>query len=282
MIENFKEYTKILEEKEVNSFLKIKLNDHWKTWREMKVNFSASGYKFLGTIYCDVNHSGNFEEVFYSVFSERIKNVLHEYYDIKDKKYRDDFNVKIETDNAEEFNKVISNNNIEEVTSCVTKSNKTYYVFFNRKEKYFYFLYTNEIILDEKHYLNVWLSIKTKGEEKTYLELKKEVDDIKESIRKRKEEDNKYFEYKENVNKLKQDVEEHPENYEKITYEELPEEIKSDLKNKTPNKYIKYRKIVSSDPYTRYFNVYVNDKNFTKGYYYESESSFSRSGYVDD
>ncbi len=295
MVLKFDEYFKINEEKDVKSFDEIEINSHWPTYGMMKKNFMSEKYRyrFLGTIYCDwkdINryHNDGFEKV----FTERIKKVCDNF-------TSDGLSVTLEENDAgsvtyEEFSEIISKN-VDEVTSCKTSSGKIYYVFFNRDEKYFYFMYVHPKVMALSKKLKLWLRLKTSGEDVVYNELRAKKERMEEEKRRaekrrmEKEIEDKrqkelLKEYEKYVEILKADVEKNPENYKRVDYVDLPKYIKDSLGHIIESDYVKYKKslLSKSNPYEYYYDVYINKRDLSDGYVYETYESFVKNGYRGD
>ena len=286
MILKFDEYIKINEEKNVSSFKEIKINEHWPTYNLMMKNFTSQkyGYRFLGTIYCDWKKYDAYRaDGFLNLFSMRLRKVCddfgEQYLDVSLEKNKDG------SITYEEFEEIISKN-VDEVTSCKTNSRKIYYVFFNRKEKYFYFMYVSPMAMVYSDELKVWLRIKTSGEEIVYNEYRK-IKEFREKRRKEEElekqrQDKLYKEYRKCVEILEADVEKNPENYKKVYFSDLPKDIQDSWSNLIESDYVKYKKHINSDPYRDYYNIYVNKRDLSDGYVFETVEDFYKSGYTGD
>ena len=284
----FNEYSSLNENFSPKTLKNIEINKAYPTYAEFKKNMiTKHHFKFLGTLYCEEKTVNAFvPEGFENVFTERIKDIWG-YKDYMLRLYRHpNINMIPNSDygvSYDDFNKILSEDNIEEITSCKTKTNKTYYIFFNRKKKYFYFMQVSTPIESYK-LLDLWINIKTKGEDAVYKELcveederrkreeerRKNEDEKKREEQKKKEAKEKYDERVETI--LKKDVEEHPENYKRCKFYELPEKMKKELDRDDieNSNYLKYYVFKSSDWYWRkYYDVYVNDINLTDGYVYE-------------
>lgn len=266
MILKFDEYIKINEEKNVSSFKEIKINEHWPTYNLMMKNFTSKkyGYRFLGTIYCDwKKYDAYCVDGFTNLFTRRLRKVC----DYFGEQY---LNVSLEENKDgsityEEFEEIISKN-VDEVTSCKTNSRKIYYVFFNRKEKYFYFMYISPEAMFYSRELEVWLRIKTSGEEIVYNEYR-EIQEFKEKRRKEEElEKQKQKEYEKYIDILIADVKKNPENYKNVSYDELPKEIQDSWSNLIESDYVKYEEFMGGDLYKDYYNVYINKRDLSDGY----------------
>ena len=280
MILKFDEYIKINEEKNVSSFKEIKINEHWPTYNLMMKNFTSKkyGYRFLGTIYCDWKKYDAYRaDGFLNLFSRRLREVCDDfgdqYLDVSLEKNKDG------SITYEEFEEIISKN-VDEVTSCKTNSRKIYYVFFNRKEKYFYFMYVSPVAMVYSRELEVWLRIKTSGEEIVYNEYR-EIQEFKEKRRKEEElEKQKQKEYEKYIDILIADVKKNPENYKNVSYDELPKEIQDSWSNLIESDYVKYEEFMGGDLYKDYYNVYINKRDLSDGYLLKVIKRFSlRSGY---
>lgn len=280
MILKFDEYIKINEEKNVSSFKEIKINEHWPTYNLMMKNFTSQkyGYRFLGTIYCDWKKYDAYRaDGFLNLFSRRLREVCDDfgdqYLDVSLEKNKDG------SITYEEFEEIISKN-VDEVTSCKTNSRKIYYVFFNRKEKYFYFMYVSPVAMVYSRELKVWLRIKTSGEEIVYNEYR-EIQEFKEKRRKEEElEKQKQKEYEKYLDILIADVKKNPENYKNVSYDELPKEIQDSLKNIIESDYVKYKEFMGGDLNKDYYNVYINKRDLSDGYLLKVIERFNlRSGY---
>lgn len=283
MILKFGEYTALNEEVAVNSFKDIKINKAWGTYAEMIRGFKSSHYDFLGTIFCDRKTINAFKsDGFNKAFEGKAKEFKKDFYDT----YLS-VSLSPEPDNHEAYDKfdnILSERNIDEVTSCKTKSGKVFYVFFNRDKdkKYFYFLSTSY----DSEMLEIWLRIRTKGEDVVYDELseesrkKEEIRKEREELRAKEEEKRRMeaerrkkidSEYKRYVDILKKDVEENPENYEDVkSWGNLPEEIKDAINGDIKESDFVEYKIRDNEYFNPYgeekFFVYVNDRRMTKGY----------------
>ena len=266
MILKFDEYIKINEEKNVSSFKEIKINEHWPTYNLMMKNFTSQkyGYRFLGTIYCDWKKYDAYRaDGFINLFSRRLREVCddfgEQYLDVSLEKNKDG------SITYEEFGEIISKN-VDEVTSCKTNSRKIYYVFFNRKEKYFYFMYVSPVAMLYSRELKVWLRIKTSGEEIVYNEYRK-IQEFKEKRRKEEElEKQKQKEYEKYIDILIADVKKNPENYKNVNYDDLPKEIQDSWSNLIESDYVKYEEFMGGDLYKDYYNVYINKRDLSDGY----------------
>ena len=266
MILKFDEYIKINEEKNVSSFKEIKINEHWPTYNLMMKNFTSQkyGYRFLGTIYCDWKKYDAYRaDGFLNLFSRRLREVCddfgEQYLDVSLEKNKDG------SITYEEFGEIISKN-VDEVTSCKTNSRKIYYVFFNRKEKYFYFMYVSPLAMLYSDELKVWLRIKTSGEEIVYNEYRK-IQEFKEKRRKEEElEKQKQKEYEKYIDILIADVKKNPENYKNVNYDDLPKEIQDSWSNLIESDYVKYEEFMGGDLYKDYYNVYINKRDLSDGY----------------
>ena len=266
MILKFDEYIKINEEKNVSSFKEIKINEHWPTYNLMMKNFTSQkyGYRFLGTIYCDWKKYDAYRaDGFINLFSRRLREVCddfgEQYLDVSLEKNKDG------SITYEEFGEIISKN-VDEVTSCKTNSRKIYYVFFNRKEKYFYFMYVSPLAMLYSDELKVWLRIKTSGEEIVYNEYR-EIQEFKEKRRKEEElEKQRQKEYEKYIDILIADVKKNPENYKNVNYDDLPKEIQDSWSNLIESDYVKYEEFMGGDLYKDYYNVYINKRDLSDGY----------------
>lgn len=266
MILKFDEYIKINEEKNVSSFKEIKINEHWPTYNLMMKNFTSQkyGYRFLGTIYCDWKKYDAYRaDGFLNLFSRRLREVCddfgEQYLDVSLEKNKDG------SITYEEFGEIISKN-VDEVTSCKTNSRKIYYVFFNRKEKYFYFMYVSPVAMLYSRELKVWLRIKTSGEEIVYNEYRK-IKEFREKRRKEEElEKQKQKEYEKYIDILIADVKKNPENYKNVNYDDLPKEIQDSWSNLIESDYVKYEEFMGGDLYKDYYNVYINKRDLSDGY----------------
>ena len=266
MILKFDEYIKINEEKNVSSFKEIKINEHWPTYNLMMKNFTSQkyGYRFLGTIYCDWKKYDAYRaDGFINLFSRRLREVCddfgEQYLDVSLEKNKDG------SITYEEFGEIISKN-VDEVTSCKTNSRKIYYVFFNRKEKYFYFMYVSPVAMLYSRELKVWLRIKTSGEEIVYNEYRK-IQEFREKRRKEEElEKQKQKEYEKYIDILIADVKKNPENYKNVNYDDLPKEIQDSWSNLIESDYVKYEEFMGGDLYKDYYNVYINKRDLSDGY----------------
>ena len=155
---------------------------------------------------------------------------------------------------------------MDEVTSCKTNSRKIYYVFFNRKEKYFYFMYVSPLAMLYSDELKVWLRIKTSGEEIVYNEYRK-IQEFKEKRRKEEElEKQKQKEYEKYIDILIAEVKKNPENYKNVNYDDLPKEIQDSWSNLIESDYVKYEEFMGGDLYKDYYNVYINKRDLSDGY----------------
>lgn len=298
MILKFGEYTALNEEVAVNSFKEIKINKVWGTYAEMIKGFKSSHYDFLGTIFCDRKTINSFEsDGFNKAFEGKVEEFKKDFYDV----YLS-VSLSPDPDNHEayvKFDNILSERNIDEVTSCKTKSGKVFYVFFNRKKKYFYFLNTS---YDSKM-LETWLRIRTKGEDVVYDELseerkKKEEERRKlEELRAKAEEEKRIkderqkridAEYQKYVDILKKDVEKNPDNYEDVkNLGNLPKEIRDAMNGDIKESDFVEYKIRDNEYFNPYgkekFFVYVNDRRMTKGYTYVSYEGGPKPGqYVGD
>lgn len=266
MILKFDEYIKINEEKNVSSFKEIKINEHWPTYNLMMKNFTSKkyGYRFLGTIYCDWKKYDAYRaDGFLNLFSRRLREVCddfgEQYLDVSLEKNKDG------SITYEEFGEIISKN-VDEVTSCKTNSRKIYYVFFNRKEKYFYFMYVSPLAMLYSDELKVWLRIKTSGEEIVYNEYR-EIQEFREKRRKEEElEKQRQKEYEKYIDILIADVKKNPENYKNVNYDDLPKEIQDSWSNLIESDYVKYEEFMGGDLYKDYYNVYINKRDLSDGY----------------
>ena len=266
MILKFDEYIKINEEKNVSSFKEIKINEHWPTYNLMMKNFTSKkyGYRFLGTIYCDWKKYDAYRaDGFLNLFSRRLREVCddfgEQYLDVSLEKNKDG------SITYEEFGEIISKN-VDEVTSCKTNSRKIYYVFFNRKEKYFYFMYISPEAMFYSRELKVWLRIKTSGEEIVYNEYR-EIQEFREKRRKEEElEKQRQKEYEKYIDILIADVKKNPENYKNVNYDDLPKEIQDSWSNLIESDYVKYEEFMGGDLYKDYYNVYINKRDLSDGY----------------
>ena len=266
MVLKFDEYIKINEEKNVSSFKEIKINEHWPTYNLMMKNFTSQkyGYRFLGTIYCDWKKYDAYRaDGFINLFSRRLREVCddfgEQYLDVSLEKNKDG------SITYEEFGEIISKN-VDEVTSCKTNSRKIYYVFFNRKEKYFYFMYVSPLAMLYSDELKVWLRIKTSGEEIVYNEYR-EIQEFKEKRRKEEElEKQRQKEYEKYIDILIADVKKNPENYKNVNYDDLPKEIQDSWSNLIESDYVKYEEFMGGDLYKDYYNVYINKRDLSDGY----------------
>ena len=266
MILKFDEYIKINEEKNVSSFKEIKINEHWPTYNLMMKNFTSQkyGYRFLGTIYCDWKKYDAYRaDGFLNLFSRRLREVCddfgEQYLDVSLEKNKD------ASITYEQFGEIISKN-VDEVTSCKTNSRKIYYVFFNRKEKYFYFMYVSPLAMLYSDELKVWLRIKTSGEEIVYNEYR-EIQEFKEKRRKEEElEKQKQKEYEKYIDILIADFKKNPENYKKVSYDELPKDIQDSWNNLIESDYVKYEDYMGGDLYKEHYNVYINKRDLSDGY----------------
>ena len=266
MILKFDEYIKINEEKNVSSFKEIKINEHWPTYNLMMKNFTSKkyGYRFLGTIYCDWKKYDAYRaDGFLNLFSMRLREVCddfgEQYLDVSLEKNKDG------SITYEEFGEIISKN-VDEVTSCKTNSRKIYYVFFNRKEKYFYFMYVSPLAMLYSDELKVWLRIKTSGEEIVYNEYRK-IKEFREKRRKEEElEKQRQKEYEKYIDILIADVKKNPENYKNVNYDDLPKEIQDSWSNLIESDYVKYEEFMGGDLYKDYYNVYINKRDLSDGY----------------
>ena len=293
MILKFDEYFEINEEKNVKSFDEIEINSHWPTYGMMKKNFMSVKYRFLGTIYCDWKDINRYyNDGFEKVFTERIKEVC-------DKFTSDGLSVTIEENDAgsvtyDEFSEIISKN-VDEVTSCKTNSGKIYYAFFNRDEKYFYFMYVHPRVMALSAKLKLWLRLKTTGEDIVYKELLAEKERREEEKRraekrrmekdiedKRQKENLK--EYEKYVEILKADVEKNPENYKRVDdYVDLPRIVKDSLSHIIESDYVEYKKsLIKNNPYEYHYDVYINKRDLSDGYVYETYESLVKNGYRGD
>lgn len=285
----YDEYSKLNEEVSVNSFSEVEINKAWATYGEMKKNFIGRHYTFLGTIYSEIKTVNAYKnDYFDSVITERIKSVWNG-------NIHDETSISVEPNDGigyDYFGEIISKS-VDEVTSCRTKTGKTYYVIFNRTKKYFYFIYIKYVTPR----LDLWLRIKTKGEDVVYNELLKEKEEREErqrerekkeaELRKEKEEkDRIHTEYEKQVEILKSDVEENPENYKRVKFDELPDEMKDAFRNKIEGSgFIEYRvdKHIF-DPYQKFtYDVYMNNVSLSDGYVFEIIVDKGRKdGYVGD
>lgn len=297
----FNEYTSLNENFSPKTLENIEINKAYPTYAEFKKNMiTKHHFKFLGTLYCEGKTVNAFvPDGFENVFTERIKDVWG-YKNYMSGIWRHlNINMIPNSDygvSYDDFNKILSEDNIEEITSCKTKTNKTYYIFFNRKKKYFYFMQVNTP-LESYELLDLWISIKTKGEDVVYKELCVEEEERKkreeerrrreeeeEREKKKKEEEKK--KYKERVETiLKKDVKEHPENYKRCNYYDIPEKIRKEIERDDieNSNYMKYYVKTGEDVYwSKYYDVYVNDLDLTDGYIYEVEDDSNRLKYCGD
>lgn len=288
MILKYEEYVRSINEKKetVTSFDSIKKNSKGYMYSDIMQNMKRIGYRFTGTIYCQ-NKNVNVWRAhgFDSVFS----NEINEYWD----EFYDGIGLDVSIDAApgvdeDDFEEVISRSDIMEVTSCSTKTGKTYYVFFNREKRYFYFLYTSV----RSSVLDMWLRIKTGGQEEAVAYLK-DVRARNERLRaererreeaERKDRTNR-VNYEKECEKVKDDVKEHPEKYPYVAYNELPESVRKFIENKTMYKsdwLIWSNSYYESEYYTNRVitDNYIADKNLTKGFMFKTEKTITN--YVGD
>lgn len=297
----FNEYTSLNENFSPKTLENIEINKAYPTYAEFKKNMiNKHHFKFLGTLYCEEKTVNAFvPDGFENVFTERIKDVWG-YKNYMSGIWRHpNINMIPNSDygvSYDDFNKILSEDNIEEITSCKTKTGKTYYIFFNRKKKYFYFMQVNTP-LESSELLDLWINIKTKGEDVVYKELCVEEEERKkreeerrrreeeeEREKKKKEEEKK--KYKERVETiLKKDVKEHPENYKRCNYYDIPKEIRKEIERDDieNSNYMEYYVKTGEDVYwSKYYDVYVNDLDLTDGYVYETRDDSDRLKYCGD
>lgn len=305
MIPKFNDYFLLKESVNLTDY---KGNSRNLTFMEMKNKFVATGYDYLGTIFiegksinaytCKEFEEGVPEDIFQIV--QKCGVSYHYVSKTPDRSY---LSVSISEGNGKVLGdrnkliKILGEPNIDKISSCYTSKGDLYFVFWNAEKKYFYFLRISDkgyISSDHvKGFVELWVKVRTSGVDvirdevneinSKYLE-KKRIEQEKEEERKRMETLKKEQEeaYQKRVDVLQADVEANPDNYEEVSYMELPDDVKADINSddKSNVKYVEYIEIVSPrNPYDKEPCIcYVNDDDFTKGYKYESEINCARPG----
>ena len=274
---------------------------------DIKKGFVSKGYEFLGNISFKVKTVNciSYDEIMNVVPTELCnklekcgkKYITH----TPDKRYVDMHFFGID-DGLDKSLETISNaTGLEKVQSCFSKKGDLYYVLWNEKDKYFYFLtidkygyYSNNSAIG---FLELYIKIRTAGLDVVTQEVDELYDEYLEGERNRKEEEDRKKEkeeeerrikkekedaYQKRVDAIKADAEENPENYEMIDGEsDLPEEIRKELDSDDymDSKYVKYVLHGKKNPYdVEQAVVYVNDDELTKGYKYTITINHARPG----
>ena len=305
MIPNFNTYNLINESITLQELSKG--NEKNYSYGEMKRGFLSKGYEFLGNISLKVltYNCFSYDEII-DVVPDELINKLREcgprkyISTVPEKKYinTNTFGRDYNLDGAL---KIISEPNIESVRSCFSKKGDLYYVLWNNKKRYFYFMtidesghYNNN---DAVAFLELFIKIKTSGidtvndeVDELYAQYLEEKVKREEEERQRKEkkriQKEKEAAYQARVDAIQADVEENPDNYVEVKRENLPQSIldalNSDDYMDTP--YAVYTKQISKDPYdNETVMCYVNDDELAHGYKFTQVISHKKPGeYVGD
>lgn len=273
---------------------------------DIKRGFLSKGYEFLGNISFKVKtiNCVSYDEIMSVVPTElcdKLKKCGKKYIThIPDKRYVDMSLFGMDNGIDKSLETISNATGLEKVQSCFSKKGDLYYVLWNEKDKYFYFLtvdkygyYSNNSAIG---FLELYIKIRTAGLDVVTQEVDELYDEYSEKqrgeeeekrIKKEKEEEERRIKkekeeaYQKRVDAIKADVEENPENYESIKQSDLPEEIKKELDSDDymDSKYVKYVSHGKWDPYdNEQIIVYINDDDLTKGYKYESSISHAKSG----
>lgn len=305
MIPNFNAYNLINESITLQELSKG--NEKNYSYGEMKRGFLSKGYEFLGNISLKVltYNCFSYDEII-NVVPDELVSKLSEcgsrgyIRTVPEKKYINT-NTFGRDYNLDDALKIISEPNIEGVRSCFSKKGDLYYVLWNNKKRYFYFMtidesghYNNN---DAIAFLELFIKIKTSGidtvndeVDELYAQYLEEKVKREEEERQRKEkkriQKEKEAAYQARVDTIQADVEENPDNYVEVKRENLPQIIldalNSDDYMDTP--YAVYTKQISKDPYdNETVMCYVNDDELAHGYKFTQVISHKKPGeYVGD
>lgn len=305
MIPNFNAYNLINESITLQELSKG--NEKNYSYGDMKRGFLSKGYEFLGNISLKVltYNCFSYDEII-NVVPDELVSKLSEcgsrgyIRTVPEKKYINT-NTFGRDYNLDSALKIISEPNIEHVRSCFSKKGDLYYVLWNNKKRYFYFMtidesghYNNN---DAVAFLELFIKIKTSGidtvndeVDELYAQYLEEKVKREEEERQRKEkkriQKEKEAAYQARVDAIQADVEENPDNYVEVKRENLPQSIldalNSDDYMDTP--YAVYTKQISKDPYdNETVMCYVNDDELAHGYKFTQVISHKKPGeYVGD
>ena len=305
MIPNFNTYNLINESITLQELSKG--NEKNYSYGEMKRNFLSKGYEFLGNISLKVltYNCFSYDEII-DVVPDELINKLREcgprkyISTVPEKKYINT-NTFGRDYNLDSALKIISEPNIENVRSCFSKKGDLYYVLWNNKKKYFYFMTIDKSgplgNSNAVGFLELFIKIKTSGidvvndeVDELYAQYLDEKAKREEAERQRQEEKRiqkeKEDAYQARVDRIRVDVEENPDNYVEVKRNDLPQNIldalNSDDYMDTP--YAVYTKQISKDPYdNETVMCYVNNDELSDGYKFEMTISHRKSGgYVGD
>ena len=270
---------------------------------DIKRGFLSKGYEFLGNISFKVKTINciSYDEIMSVVPTELCnklekcgkKYITH----TPDKRYVDMSFFGMDNGLDKSLETISNATGLEKVQSCFSKKGDLYYVLWNDKDKYFYFLtidkngyYSNNSAIG---FLELYIKIRTAGLDVVTQEVDELYDEYLENESKEKEKrDSKKEEdrikkekedaYAKRVEVIKADVEKNPENYEMIQKSDLPNNIRKEIESDDymDSNYVKYIKSLGPrDPYDNEpVMVFVNDIDFKKGYKYKSSISHASPG----
>lgn len=305
MIPNFNAYNLINESITLQELSKG--NEKNYSYGEMKRGFLSKGYEFLGNISLKVltYNCFSYDEII-NVVPDELVSKLSEcgsrgyIRTVPEKKYINT-NTFGRDYNLDDALKIISEPNIEGVRSCFSKKGDLYYVLWNNKKRYFYFMTIDKSGPNNNNdaiaFLELFIKIKTSGidtvndeVDELYAQYLEEKVKREEEERQRKEkkriQKEKEAAYQARVDAIQADVEENPDNYVEVKRENLPQSIldalNSDDYMDTP--YAVYTKQISKDPYdNETVMCYVNDDELAHGYKFTQVISHKKPGeYVGD